>query len=422
MRHSLLVSGKDWLQKLRDSTFFMNALYLMLSTFIVAVLGFVFWVVVTRSYASATVGLAVTLLSLSGLVSMLSLAGFDTTFVRFLPKSTRQNDQINSGLIIVALVSGVLSLAVVVSLPFTSPSLAFVLHDPWYLAAFVFFTAVTALNTLTNSIFLAFKHARDIFIINMLFSALKVLLPLFITDGSVMTIFVLVGISQLLGLIISLGVMKARLGYVFLPKVHLDILRVIKKYSFSVYVSSILNLLPPTLLPLIVVHQLGAESAAYYYMAFTIGGALYTIAYASMQSAFAEGSHDEAAMRAHVTKAAKLIGTLLVPAMLITILLSDFLLKIFGHEYAAEGGALLRLFAISALAVAISSAMGAIFKVMHNLRGVVVMNIAYASVTLGLSYLLVSRLGVVAIGWAWMFGNIAAAGVGLFFLKQSYRK
>lgn len=410
---------KHQLRRLLASTFFMNAFYLMLSTFIVAALGFVFWVLVTRSYPTSTVGLAATLLSVSGLLSMLSLAGFDTAFVRFLPKSSRQNDHINSGLIIVALISGVLSTGFVLSLPFTATSLAFVLYNPWYFISFIFFTVATSLNIVTNAIFLAGKRVRDIFVINLLFSALKVTLPLIVIGDNVMTIFVIVGVSQLVGLALSLMVMKVKLGYVFLPRVHFDILRDSGKYSFSVYLSSILNLLPPTLLPLIVLHQLGPEHAAYYYVVFTIASALYTIAYAAAQSAFAEGSHEAAAMKNHIIKAAKLIGVLLIPALVVTVWFGGFILAIFGSEYSAGGTGLLQLFAMSAITVALSSAMGAIFKVTHNLRGVVTMNIVYAAVILGLSALLIPRYGLIAAGWAWLAGTMAAAVIGLAHVKRS---
>ncbi len=412
-------SIKIKLEEFRGSSLLMNSVYLMLATNVLALFGFVFWVIVTRTYSAATVGLTATLLSLSGLLSMLSLAGFDTTFVRFLPTSKHQNDQINSGLVIVGLASALLSFGFVLSFPLTSPGLVFVRDNPWYLLAFVFFTVVTSLNTLTNAILLAFKSARDIFIINMLFSALKVALPLLIVNDHVMAIFVLVGLSQLAGLVISLAIIGARPQYSFSPKIHLDFLRMIRRYSFSVYLSSVLNLLPPTLLPLLVVHQLGPENAAYYYIAFTIASALYTIAYASMQSAFAESSHDEAALRLHIIKAAKLIVALMIPAIVLTLVLSSFVLRIFGGEYAIKGGALLRLFSLSALSVAVYSGMGAIFKVTKHLHAVVIMNGVYATVILGTSYVLVPHVGLIAIGWAWLLGNVVAGGVGFVFLKQA---
>ncbi len=410
-----------YLQRLQSSSFFMNALYLMLSNFIVAAFGFIFWVLVTKTYSAAEVGLATTLLSVSNLLALLGMAGFDTTLTRFLPGSQRKNDYINSGLMVVTLLSTALAIACATALPFILPSLS-VLHQTWFFILFVSFTAITSLNIVTNAVFLGYKQARYIFIINTLFSVFKIALPAVVFAGNAATIFVLAGSAQLLGLILSLIWMKQAFGYYFSPRIHVDILRLVKKFSFSMYSSSALNLIPPTLLPLLVLHYLGAAEAAYYYMAFTIASVLYTIAYASMQSVFAEGSHDELSMHSHVTKAAKLIGVLLIPAALITALLSSFLLTIFGQEYEANATTLLQLFAIGSLPVAIYSAMGAIFKVTKNLRGIVMMNIAYAIVITGFSYALIPVWGLLAIGWGWVVGNTIACGIGALNMIKSNRK
>jgi len=414
----MIAYAKTQIRIFQGSTLLMNALYLMLSTLIVAALGFVFWVIVTRTYNTAEVGLATTLLSVSGLLSLLGLAGFDTTFVRFLPGSNQKNEYINSGFILVAGASAVLAVCVGLSLPVISPNLS-VLNTPGAFMSFVCFTVVAALNILTNAVFLAFKQAKYILVINASFSVFKVILPLLALGGGTVAIFSLAGSAQLLGLVLSIVWMRRKFGYRFSPQLHVDALRVVRKFSLAVYASSILNLLPPTLLPLIIVHQIGPSDAAYYYMAFTIAGVLYTIAYASMQSVFVEGSHDEAAIRAHVTKAIKLIAILLIPAALLTAAASSLLLTAFGQEYAQSAATLLRLFALSALPVAVYSALGAIFKVTKNLRGVVVMNLLYATVILGLSQLLVPRYGLIAVGWAWIIGNVVAASGGTFFLLNT---
>lgn len=393
----------------------MNALYLMLSTFVVAATGFLFWVVVARGYDAATVGLATTLLSVSGLLSLLGLAGFDTTFVRFLPKSDNKNDYINSGFIVATLASAGLAVCLGFVLPLLSPSLS-VLYNPWVFVSFIFFTTVTSLNVLTNAVFLAFKQARYILIINTLFSLLKLMLPLLVAGKDAITIFVMAGIAQLFGLMLSIVWMRRKFNYIFSPIIHMDTLRSVRKFSLSVYASSILNLLPPALLPLIILYRIGAENAAYYYMAFTIAGALYVIVYASMQSVLAEGSHNETAIRSHIAAALKLISALLLPAVLLIVLLSNTLLAVFGAEYAKGASTLLRLFAVGALPLATYSALSTTFKVTKNLRGVVSMNIVYALVILGLSDMWVSHFGLVAIGWAWVIGNIAACGVGAIFL------
>lgn len=413
--------SRAYVDNFRKSTFHMNAFYLMLSTFVLAVSGFLFWIFITRMYDTASVGVATTLLSVSGLLSLLGLAGFDTTFVRFLPHADRKNDYINSGFIVVIVASTVLAGGTALALPLLSSSLH-ILYDPWFFTSFVFFTVVSALNVLVNAIFLAHKRARYTFVINVLFCSVKVLLPLVVLRGNEATIFILAGASQLVGLVLGIAWLRHKFKYNFAPIIDTKALRLIRKFSSLVYVSSILNLLPPTLLPLMVTYLIGPEDAAYYYMAFTIAGVLYTIAYASMQSVFAEGSHDETALKVHVLKAAKLIASVLVPAAVFVAFISEFLLSIFGPAYARSASSLLQIFALSALPVAIYSAFGAIFKVTKNVWGVVVMNIVYAVSILGFSYFLIPGSGIVAIGWGWLVGNLAACIVGGFFVMKGKKQ
>lgn len=400
---------------LRKSTFFMNALYLMLSTFVIAASGFVFWVLITRSYDPAAVGVATTLLSVSGLLSLLGLAGFDTTFVRFLPGSNRKGDYINSGFTIVTFASGALAVCIGAILPFVSPDFT-VLSGDWAFVAFVFFTVVSSLNVLMSAIFLAYKRALYILIIAALLAASKIIVPLVTTQGNAMTIFIIAGIAQVVALVVGALWLRRKFAYKFSVLFDLKVIRTVRKFSFSAYAASILNLLPPTILPLLIVYLMGSANAAYYYMAFTVASALYTIAYASMQSVFAEGSHNQAAMRTHVTKAIKLIIILLVPVSLVVAALGGTLLELFGHKYASQAAGLLQMLALGALPVATYSAMGAIFKVTKNLRGIVCMNIVYAATILGCAYYLMPSLGLMAVGWAWIIGNMAACCTGALFL------
>jgi len=409
------------IQNAQKNTLFTNALFLMVSTFAVGASGFVFWVLITRGYEATAVGLATTLLSLSGLVSLLGLAGFDATFIRFLPGSARKNDYTNSGFAIVAFFSAGLAICVATALPFISPNLA-ILSGDWAFVAFVFFTVVSSLNVLVGAVFLAYKQAKYILIISAVMGGAKILMPLLIAPGNALTIFVIAGVAQLAGLVCGLIWMRRKFDYAFSVLFDMRVLRVARKFSFSMYASSILNLLPPTILPLLVVHLMGPANAAYYYMALTIAAALYTIAYASMQSVFAEGSHNEVAIRAHVIKALKMVAILLFPAALLTALLANFLLSWFGHEYAQQAAPLLQLFALGAVPVAVYSAMGAIFKVTKNLAGIVCMNTVYAAVILSAAYWLTPSFGLAAIGVAWIVGNIAACIVGALFLVNSNKR
>jgi O-antigen/teichoic acid export membrane protein len=399
----------------------MNALYLMLSTFILGVCGFIFWVIVTRTHDVAAVGLATTLLSVSGLVSLLGLVGFDTTLVRFLPSSDRKNDYINTGLIIALLASISLSVCLGIILPILSPSLS-ILVNPWVFISFVFFTAVTSLNTLTNSVFLAYKQARYVMIITVLFSVFKILLPLFVVSGGAVAIFSIAGVAQLFGLILSIMWMRRRFGYKISPVLHMSTLRNAKKFSSSILVSNGLSLLPPTLLPLIILYQSDAKNVAYYYIALTISSALYTIVYASMQSVLVEGSHNATAIRIHIIGAIKLITLLLIPTILLTIFAGNRLLSIFGNEYAEGAGVLLQLLAINTLPITLYTALTTTFKVRKKVSPVIIMNALSAIITLSLGVSWFPQLGLTAVGWAWIIGNTAACGVGTLVLIRHKRR
>lgn len=417
----MVTSIKIRLRDVMKNTLLMNAFYLMISTFILGISGFVFWALVTRTFDTVAVGLATTLLSVSGLLSLLGLAGFETTFIRFLPSSDRKNDYINTGLIVTMLGSAGLAVCLGLVLPLISPSLS-IISSPLATASFVFFTVVTSLNILTNSVFLAFKQARYILVINALFSVFKIALPLLVVEGGAVAIFTIAGSAQLFGLILSIVWMQRKFGYKISPVFHMDTLRVVRKFSFSVYISNVLSLLPPTLLPLVVLHHAGAENAAYYYMAFTIASVLYTVVYASMQSVLAEGSHNVSALRTHVVTAAKLITVLLLPAALVVILLGELLLSIFGTEYAQGASTLLQLLAVGALPIAAYAALTTMFKVMKIVSPVIYMNGISALIILGLSNWWLASEGLEAVGWAWLIGNTVACIIGVGFLVKHKRE
>jgi O-antigen/teichoic acid export membrane protein len=408
-------------EETRRSSLLMNALFLMISTLVLGLTGFVFWAIVTRVYDASAVGLATTLLSLSGLLSLLGLAGFDTTFVRFLPKSDRKNDYINTGFIVAASVSAALAVGVAAVLPLLSPSLS-ILWEPWAFVSFVLFTIVASLSTLVSSVFLAFKQARYVLVITAIFCILKVVLPLVATSGGAIAIFSIAGVSQLVGLALGILWMRRRFEYRISPIVHMDTLRVVRKFSASIYVSNVLSLLSSTLLPLVVLHYLGAKSAAYYYMAFTIANMLYTIVYGTMQSVLAEGSHDESAMRSHVATAAKLIFVLLVPAIIVTVFLGKSVLAIFGAEYASGAGDLLQLLALAALPTAVYVALTTTFKVAKNLRPVIGMNAVCVVIVLALSNWWIPIYGLISIGWACIIGNLVACCIGIFLMIKIKNK
>ena len=383
----------------------------MLATVVMAGFGFVFWLIVARMFSTTNIGLATTLISVMNMIAMLSLVGFDAAFVRFLPRSDSKSDNINTGLIVVATVAASFSTIFIIFLNELSPSLDFIKDNIFTSAAFVFFCVMTALNILIDSVFLSERKAKYTLLINTVFSSVRLLLPFAFVGWGSLGIFGAVALSQTIGFALSLVIMIRHFGYRPEWKVSMDVLSRVRGYSLANYGAGILNLLPPTVLPILITNNLGPEQAAFYYIIMMIGNLMYTIPWASTKSLFAEGSHAEHSLKENSIRTGKFITALLLPIMLALYFFGDIILLVFGKTYSEEGFEFLRLIALSGIPVSCYSLLNSYFKVTKHPQWIIVMNLFYAVGILGVSYLLFP-LGLSGIGYAWIFGNTLASVVG----------
>lgn len=402
----------------KSSTLLANSINLMLSSGIIALFGFVFWTIVARSFRTSTVGLATTLLSMSTLLSLLGLAGFDTIFIRYLSRSKQKNTYINTGLIFTGIASVLVAILFCALIPLISPRLSFVDHNIKYLLSFVIFTVFTTWNALTNAAIVAYRKASFVVAINIVFSFVKLVLPFLIKYGGPMTIFNFTGIAQVVNVVLSVGVLMYY--FKFRPSIRLDkkIFRKIRRYGFTVYIANTLNLLPDSALPLIVIDKLGAAAAAYFYVAFTIANLLYTIAFSTTQALLAEASHEGGSIGNNLRKSLKIISSILIPATLILIAVCPLILDIFGEHYRTGAVSVLRILSLSSIPIMIYSALGTIFKFTHNLKAILFTNSVNALSVIFLAFVAAKPWGLNGIGWAWLLGNLLSIAVGLYFVNK----
>ena len=108
-------------------------------------------------------------------------------------------------------------------------------------------------------------------------------------------------------------------------------------FSGSAYVANVLNTAPLMLLPIIALHGLGAEQAGYYFIAFQIANLVNAVSYAVAQAAFSEASQNTTDVLPLIKKSARIMFGVLVPVILVSIILGDWILRIIGSEYASNG-------------------------------------------------------------------------------------
>lgn len=396
----------------------------MLATAVMAGFGFFFWLINARLFSAANIGVATTLISVMSLIALLSLLGFNNAFVRFLPAAKNRNDQISTGLVLVTITSVFLSILFIVFLRFISPQLAFIQQNLWFAIIFIIACVMNALNTLTDSVFLAGRQTKYTLIINTILSAFKMLVPFAFIGFGAMGIFGAVVLAQILGTVLSILAMMRWFDYRLSLTINWGFVSNIWRYNTANYLSGVLGLLPATLLPIIIINNLGPESAAYYYIAMMVANLLYAIPYAATRSLFAEGSHDEESIQENLMKSIKTIFLLIIPAILVLLAGSGLVLQIFGKSYEGGGADFLRLVVLAGITVSTSSIIGILLQIKKDIGAIIITNFLNTITVIYISYVLLPVFGLNGVGIAWISGGLISTIVGylLYRMPETYWK
>ena len=175
---------KELKQHLNDPLF-KNAYFLMLSSVTSAGSGFFFWLIAARFYSTAEVGLASAIIAAMGLISMLSLLGFDISLVRFLPEREDKTELINTCLTISFIFSLALSLIFIAGIKLWSPSLSIIKENKILLLLFVVFTAMAPLHGLqSQGVFVGFRKTEYSFYQTIAIFARLAIVPFLVAFGA----------------------------------------------------------------------------------------------------------------------------------------------------------------------------------------------------------------------------------------------
>lgn len=398
------------LQRFQNDSLFRNSAYLMMATCVLAVFGFLFWFITARLFTPEEIGLATTLISAATLISIIAQIGFNAALVRFLPAEERPETTIGTAFLLVSLAAFVAGSIFLMLLPVISPTMLFI-REPLGIGLFLATCVAIALNTLKDSVFLARRRAHFIFIVNSIFSAARLAFPFAFLSFGAIGVFAATGLSHALGFLIGMLVLVWHFGYRPSLRFDGDVVRRVWRYSSGNYVASSLNLIPASVLPLIITEGIGAAEAAYFYIAMMIGNLLYMIPFATTRSLFAEGSNEEGRFTEHLQCTVTIIGALMVPAILAILIFGGIVLSVFGAEYAMGARTLLSLLALAGLTVSAMSVANAYFQVKKDTGAIIAINFVYATAVVGLSYVFLP-FGLPGIGFAWLIGTAAAALTG----------
>ena len=398
-----------------------NSFYLTLNTGTQGAVGFLFWVLNSRLYSASQIGMATTLISGATLISLFSLFGFNTTFIRFLPDSKQRNLEIDTGIVVVLVVGLVLASLYGVVVPLLVPSLGLIHKSIGYTVGFIVLTAFWSVNLVTDSVFIAFRKAQyNVLCDGLIQGALKLSLTAIMVGLGAYGIFMASGLAAAMAVVASIFFMMQAIDYKPKLSISLSVLRRTWHYSAANYAANLLTLSPLLVIPLIVLDVRGPRDAGFYYIAYQLANLLFSIGWAISLSVFAEGSHKGSNLPSLVRRGAKLIALVCVPASILVAVTGHWLLLLFGQAYSANGTSTLAVLALSAPVVALSSTALTVLRITRQLRAVVITSAVYAALTVGLT-VPCAKYGLQWVAFAWLLGNTAAGILAAGFALPSVR-
>jgi O-antigen/teichoic acid export membrane protein len=386
----------------------------MVNNVVVQATGFFFWMAAARLYTTEAVGLASAAITSMTLLATISTLGLDYSLIRFLPDAgDKVKNMINTCFTTSGIASIVLAFVFMAGLSIWSPALIPIRQDSLFLVIFVVSVAATTLNNFAQQTFIA-KRRAGLALTRGLVFGLSRFVPLIIMAAFFQSfgIFTSWGIAILLAVVISLvSISKIEAGYYPIPIIKKEILGNMVGFSFANYISSLVSMYG-SVLSILVINRLGAEQNAYFYIGWALGYVLFMIPTSLSFSLFAEGSNDQNKLVQQITRSLKLVMIILIPAIILMLLLGDKLLLLFGRAYSGNTISLLRLLAISALPYAINQIYFSMKRVKMQMKVVIGLSLFIAVVTLGLSWVLLPRMGIAGAGVSFLASQgIVSVGI-----------
>jgi O-antigen/teichoic acid export membrane protein len=161
-----------------------------------------------------------------------------------------------------------------------------------------------------------------------------------------------------------------------------------------------------TVLPLVVVALLGARSNAFFYLPLLIVSAFDALFANACTSLIVAGSSEVSRQ----TELARLMARrgllLLLPGAVALVLLTPYVLLVFGSDYADHATTMMRLFAIASVPRAAHSLYAALARFRGDGRAILGRQVLSVSALIGGTLLLAPSMGLTGVGLAWLGASL----------------
>lgn len=390
----------------RSMTF--SAMSLITATLATNALGLVFWTVAARLGSPGIVGHAAAAVAALTLLATISQLNLTNVFLRLLPGA----GQLGRRLIARGYVA-VVALSLAVGAVYVFSGLGHKVVEGGLAAQLAFIVAVPVLAVfaLQDSVLTALRRAPWVAAENISFATTKlVLLPaavlLPIGGGIVISWVVPAAIAVIVVSALLFGRVLGGLEHI---EGTLPGRRRLMSFVAGEYVTAVWATATTQLMPLIVVWRLGPAQVAYFTLPWLIsmgiGLLLWNVASAFVVELASPHQHSDALLR----RTLMLWGGVVAGALLVCVIAAGPLLSLAGGSYAANGVELLRLIGCSAPFSALVALYCTLMWLDRRVWLLAAFQAASGVALLTVTLVLLPHLGLVAVGWANLGVQAAAA-------------
>ncbi len=388
-----------------------NSALIFATTLLMAAGGAVFWVLAARLQSPENVGLAGSLVAAGDSLALFAQLGLNIALLRTMPTSRRRAADVLTATLIVFTAGAALGLGYCLLLPVVSPRLSVVFTNAWLVGLFSVLVAGTAVNVLTDSVFLSINRVWSYLRLNgVLLVAAKLVLPFAVVGGGAVGLYGAAGGATFLCAMASVAVIFKHVPGPRRLRPSRE-LRDARAFAGAGYVTYVLHVLPQMVFPLLVINAVGAAAGGVFFISFQIVMLQNAVILAVANSTYAEtekvrtGRH-RMVRRGGVTM---LVGSLVGIAVMFV--LAPVFLHVFGSHYADRGATTLRILSLSTLATAFNywSAIG--LRMSRNLRAMIGVQATSTAVMLCLAVVVAPR-GTAWVAAAWGVGHLVGGAVG----------
>ena len=392
-----------------------NSMFLVLSRLLNATAGFLFWVIAAKLYTISEVGTATALISSLGLVMLFSRFGFDLSLIRYVDNADKSK-VFNTSLVITTIAAVVISLIYILLARFFQADLALNLIYGMLFIEIALFNSITLVS---GNMFLALRKGQYFFIQTVLIS-LRLFLLFPLANLKSFGILLALGSCYVFSAIISLWLLRKEIKLNFL-QIDRPFVKESFKFSVGSYVSNILMEAPLLILPIMVLHLIGQEEAAKYYIAMTLGNLALIVPYALSFSLFVEGSHGQP-LKQNIIKACVTAYLFLIPIIVIVSLWGKNILGLISKQY-VEAYHLLFLVIIASFFAVIYMVFISVQNIKMRVERNIKFNLLRFLLLLGASYYLMPKYNIIGVGYAWLLTHvILTLVIALTFFKDGLMK